>query len=78
MPNDALIGEDDPTIALDFALLRNALSSTTPDHRSTLSRLTPRRREFAYWQLPRTCATARPQLAKADTAFPRCIRWSTD
>ena len=27
--------------------------------------------------LPRTCATARPQLVKADTA-PRRIRWSAD
>jgi hypothetical protein len=35
MPNDALMVEDDPTIALGFALLRNALSSTTNTYFST-------------------------------------------
>jgi len=28
--------------------------------------------------MPRTRATARPQLAKADTAFQTHMRWSTD
>ena len=35
MPNDALIVEDDPIMALDFALLRNALGSTTNTYLST-------------------------------------------